>query len=153
MPLNTTLHEIENCFGPSAFSAEGFLGCDSRSFTEILHEDAEQLSKLGTSIPAVVSALRTLHIAAEQALEAPVRVYDEITAIHYEARGTIPSPVPGDGVYDKGETHISDTATGQTIIVSPLSLHLIEQFGFFQGKGSRYRVEPNIAWEIAKKIQ
>jgi len=152
MSQNTTIYNLENYFGPSAFSAEGFMGYDSRSLKEIINEDAAQLKELRTSIGSIVEALRSIYTAAEQALETPVLFGEAITAIHYESRGTIPSPVPGDGTYQKGETHITDKANGKTIVVTPLSLHLIEKYRFFQGRGSPYRVDPESAWEIVKKI-
>jgi hypothetical protein len=149
---NTSIFDTKNCFGPSAFSAEGFMGYDTRSLKEIITDDAAQINELGSSISSIVQALRALYDTAEKALETPVQISPSITAIHYDTRGTIPSPIPGDGTYSKGETHITDTTNGMTIVVTPLSLHLIEAFGFFQGKGSPYRVEPDRAITIIKKI-
>lgn len=149
---NTSIFDMENCFGPSAFSAEGFMGYDTRSLKEIITEDAARIHELGSSISSIVMALRAIYAAAEQALETPVQFGSSIVAVHYDSRGTIPSPIPEDGTYPKGETHITDTTNGMIIVVTPLSLHLIEAFGFFQGKGSPYRVEPDRAITIIKKI-
>ena len=59
------------------------------------------------------------------------------------ALGRIPSPWPGEGVFPKGEVELSDRRSGHTVRYTPLSVHLIEAHGFYEGRGSRYRLEPS----------
>ncbi|NLG57091.1 MAG: hypothetical protein GX540_01635, partial [Clostridiales bacterium] len=42
----------------------------------------------------------------------------------------------------KRNTRVTDKATGQQMRWSDLSIHLIEEHAFFQGKGSPFRLEP-----------
>jgi len=62
--------------------------------------------------------------------------------------GRIPSPFIGDGVFEKGEAELQDESSAQKFYITRLGIHLIEKYGFFQGHGSRYRIEPELvlAW-------
>jgi len=67
--------------------------------------------------------------------------------------GKIPSPFTGEGVFRKGEVVIKNRTTGDKMVLTPLSIHLIKAHGFFQGKGSGYRIEPDIAAALLKLKQ
>ena len=143
--------EPDGLFGPSAFSGEGFMGNDSRTREKIIADDAATLTRLSLNSNSLCAMLHAAYNLAERMSGAPAALDNGIVAVHHEARGRIPSPFPCDGTFEKGETHIIDTATGQEVVITPLSLHLIEKYGFFQGKGSRYRLEPDIALGILQK--
>jgi len=134
--------EKELLFAASKFSADGFLGNDNRSVEEIIDADAAALESLGTSREKIAAALSAVFDKAESALGDPVIVLPGISAIHHEARGKIPSPFRGDGVFQKGEVEINFTETGKTVFITRLGINLIGKHGFFQGRGSRYRIEP-----------
>jgi hypothetical protein len=137
--------DLKKLLGPSRYSAQGFLGTDGRRPEDIIRDDEATLKKLGVEKSRLVEALRSASAAAEKALGAPVAVSDGVTAESRDWRGRTPSPFPSEGTFSKGETVFTDEKTGDSFFVSPLSLHLIDKHGFFQGKGSPYRVEPDIA--------
>jgi len=72
----------------------------------------------------------------------PVRIGEHLTAVHREAMGRIPSPWPGEGVFPKGDVELTDRRTGRVLRFTPLSIRLIATHGFYEGRGSRYRLEP-----------
>lgn len=133
---------------PSKFSAEGFLGSDFRPFDEIVSEDLRSLEQKRVSKEGLVAALTDAYEMAKQALGAQVVIRPGVTAVFKESMGRVPSPFRGDGVFEKGEAVVKDEEAGHTIIITSLGIHLIEKHGFFQGKGSRYRIEPDRAIEI-----
>jgi hypothetical protein len=128
--------------GQSEFSAEGFLGTDTRTPEEIMAEDLNTIQTLGTTKEKTAGILREIYVKAERAMGNAVKLSEKISATHQEACGRIPSPFPNDGTFQKGQASISGFADGQTIFITPLSIHLIEKYGFFQGKGSLYRIDP-----------
>jgi hypothetical protein len=140
---------LRDLLGPSQFAAEGYLGNDSRSPEEIIEEDKNELKRLNVTKEKIALGLRELYIKAERALGNPVKISDSVDLRHEEARGRIPSPFPGDGTFQKGQVKVTDTSLSQTFLITPLSIHLIERHGFFQGKGSTYRIEPEIAARFA----
>jgi hypothetical protein len=130
--------------GASRFSAEGFMGADRRSVSEIVAEDAQTLERLGVSAEAVAARLRRVDQQARAALGVPIAVAPGIEARHCEAMGRVPSPFRGDGVFPKGETRIVWN-DGRQLRVTALGIALIERHGFFQGCGAPYRIEPELA--------
>jgi hypothetical protein len=144
MPLVPKEKSLRQLLGPSQFSSEGFLGTDVREPEEIIKEDLAALQQRGATKEKIASALRDVYVKAERAMGNSVRISEKITAIHQEARGRIPSPFPGDGTFQKGQVLLSDEGSGRSMLITPLSIHLIEKHGFFQGKGSKYRIEPEI---------
>jgi hypothetical protein len=145
MKSHSKATDLRNLLGPSRFSAEGFLGSDKRSPEEIINDDSATLTRLGIDKSKLVDALRSACTAAERGLGAPVRLEGGVSAVSRDWRGRTPSPFPGEGTFAKGETIFSDDSTGASFSVSPLSLHLIDKHGFFQGRGSPYRIEPEVA--------
>ena len=60
-----------------------------------------------------------------------------------EHRGMIPCPWEHpEGLFYKSYVELKDRRTEETLIWSDLSIHLIKEHGFFQGKGSPFRLEP-----------
>ena len=134
--------------GPSKFSAEGFLGADDRSPDEIMAADLRSLEELGITKQQLVSALRDAYNRASDALGAEVNVTPHASAVYYESRGRVPSPFRGDGTFEKGEVVVTDTQRNQSLIITRLSIHLIEKHDFFQGRGARHRIDPKVAVEV-----
>ncbi|HMD69333.1 MAG TPA: hypothetical protein VKF42_10680 [Chitinivibrionales bacterium] len=145
MKLPPHATDLRKLLGPSRFSADGFLGSDKRSPEDIIHDDIATLARVGIDKSRLVEALRTACAAAERALGRPVPIAARVSAVSRDWRGRTPSPFPGEGTFAKGETIFSNDTTGASFSVSPLSLHLIDKHGFFQGRGSPYRVEPEVA--------
>ena len=139
---------LSTLLGPSKFSKEGFRGNDSRTPEEIIKADRETLAGLGIDNKKIAAALRGVYSAAEGALGNPVEIAAGVSSVHHGSRGRIPSPFPEDGTFQKGEAVISDKSSGASFCITPLSINLIEKHGFFQGKGSPYRIEPDLAARI-----
>ncbi len=131
----------------SRFSGSGFMGDDRRSLEETLAADRHALERLGVSAATLVRRLRAADRLAREACGAPVVLCPGMEARHYEAMGRVPSPFHGDGMFPKGETRIS-WKDGRQLRVSALGIALIERHGFFQGRGSPYRIEPELAAEL-----
>ena len=134
--------------GSSEFSAEGFLGHDDRPVDEIISADLRSLEALGATKQQLVHALGDVYDRAKGAFGAEVNIAPDVTAVYYESRGRIPSPFRGDGTFEKGEAILTNLRSSQSLIVTSLSIHLIEHHDFFQGKGARYRIDPKVAIEI-----
>ncbi len=140
--------ELMRNLGSSKFSAEGFLGSDSRPVDEIVSEDSRSLEKNLVAKEALVEALQNAYETAKEAFGAKVEVRSGVTAVFYESMGRIPSPFQADGVFEKGEAVVKDEESGHAIVITSLGIHLIEKYRFFQGKGSRYRIDPDVAVKI-----
>jgi hypothetical protein len=136
--------------GPSKFSAEGFLGHDDRPLDEIISADLRLLEELGIAKGQLVHTLRDVYNRARGAFGAEVSVAPDVTATYYESRGSIPSPFRGDGTFEKGEVVVTSARTGQSLVITSLSIHLIDRHDFFQGRGARHRIDPDVAIDILR---
>jgi hypothetical protein len=90
----------------------------------------------------LLAALRDAFDKARGALGGEVDIRPGLTAVAHESMGRIPSPFQGDGVFEKGDVVLTDSATGEQLVLTALGLSMIEKHHFFQGRGSRYRNEP-----------
>ena len=124
------------------------MGSDRRPVDEIIAADRRVLSKKGVSIEALVEALTHAYQKAQRALGAEVTIRQGVVAVFHESMGRVPSPFKGDGVFAKGEAVVTELASSQRIIVTQLGIALIERHSFFQGIGSRYRIDPETALHI-----
>jgi hypothetical protein len=135
-------------FGPSSISGEGFMGDDRRQVERIVADDAIRLERLGVTRDMLVSRLGTICRTAADAFGASVKVGEHIAAVWHESKGMVPCPFDDGQSFEKGEASVTDAATGKSLVITPLSLHLVERHGFFQGRGSRYRIDPSLAVEL-----
>jgi len=128
---------------PGVLSRQGFLGGDTRPLGEILATDRAAVERLGTTHAEIARVLREAYEQAVLAFGGQVTLAGgRLRAVWREAMGFIPSPW-GDGArFPKGEVELTDPQTGRTLRYTPLSIHLIANYGFYQGRPSRYRLEP-----------
>jgi len=135
--------KIRQRLAPGVLCREGFLGRDRRPLQEILDTDRAEIERLGTTHQQIARVLGEACRAAMAGLGRQVRLPDgRLRAVFHEAMGYIPSPW-GDGArFPKGEVELADPQTGRRLRFTPLSVHLIGRYGFYQGRGSRYRIEP-----------
>lgn len=145
MKLSPDEQERVKLFGPSKFSGEGFLGDDPRHPDEIIAADRQTVERLGTTCEQIAARLGSVFDRAEAAMGEPVELRPDITAAFFEARGKVPSPFRGDGVFQKGEVAVTDEKAGVAFYITRLGISMIRSHCFFQGCGSRYRIEPEEA--------
>jgi hypothetical protein len=121
----------------------GFLGHDRRKLTEILTDDQGTVNSLGLGHEIIAQRLRTITEEARKGLGDPVIVDEKFDVEVNEVRGRIACPWGHPGLYRKNHVKLERIETGETLIWSDLEIHLIEEHGFYQGRGSPYRLEPS----------
>ena len=139
--------QITDRMQPGVYCRDGFLGTDSRPLGEILDTDGSAVEALGATHERIAAKMTQVLDHAVAAFGAPVRIGEHLSAEFGEAMGRIPSPF-GDGVFRKGEVELTDARSGEKFRFSPLSVHLIAAHGFYQGRGSRYRIDPEKLCEL-----
>lgn len=125
---------------PGVISSGGFLGSDTRPVEEIVATDTAVVTGADLTHAQIAAELEEIRRKAMASPGAVVDVDGGLHATYGEAMGRIPCPW-ADGMFAKGEIELTDEA-GRTVRFTPLSVHLIETHGFYQGRGSRYRLEP-----------
>jgi len=134
--------DLDAVLRSSVLVAGGFMGDDSRSVTEVIESDSGELFRLGITHVELAARLKEITEKATEALGTWIAVGDGLKAMVDDARGSMPCPWPHEGSYLKRVTTLCRTDTDQTFRWSDLSIHLIAAHGFFQGRGSVFRIEP-----------
>ncbi len=142
MKQSPDMQRLEAILRSSELAAGSFMGDDPRRVTEVIEADAAELFRLDVSVEQLVARMKETTAAAQKGLGNWVRIAGGFEAKLDEARGLIPCPWPHQERFYKRVTTVRRAGAEWTVRWSDLSLHLIEAHGFFQGKGSAFRIEP-----------
>lgn len=137
-----SLDEVEKKMATCRPWLPSFLGSDERKLVEILDEDHAQVIALGLTDQEIARKLRELTTAAREGWGDPVCTESKFLVKYQDARGKVPCPWGHPGLYPKTHVECKNIATGEILVWSDLSIHLIQEHGFYEGKGSHYRLNP-----------
>jgi hypothetical protein len=143
MKESPQMQKLEAVLRSSKLVAGGFMGTDTRSLSEIIEADVSQLSRLDFTAKQIAARMQEITNIAKAALGNWVDLDDKRRARVDEAKGIIVCPWPHPGRFAKRVTTIECTESGESIHWSDLNIHLIAEHGFFEGKGSNFRIEPD----------
>lgn len=147
MKPNPAEKEILDRMRPGVLSADGFLGKDPRSLDQMIAEDVAVLEGEGVTIKELGAVLDKLHEQVDAALGDPILLADgKVRAEEYEVMGRIPCPF-GCGMLAH-KAIIKVAFNDKKLLLTPLHGHLIGEHGFFQGRGTTFRLEPKDAAEL-----
>ncbi|HNT37068.1 MAG TPA: hypothetical protein PKH07_18910 [bacterium] len=145
---SSDLESVQMEMQPGVLTLEGFLGTDSRSLAEIVQADDAEVQRLGLTHERIAERLTQLTQMALQGFGTPQKG-DEFSVVCSEAiGGWVRCPFRDKGRFRKGEIVLTDKNSGRMLTWTPLSVHLIEEHGFYQGRGSHYRLEPSLLKEM-----
>jgi len=123
--------------------AGGFMGTDPRHPIEIIEQDAAALENLGVTTGQLAQRMRELTELAKPRLGTWIDdAFGKIRMKSEDFKGTLVCPWPHPGFYEKRITTVEHLQTHQQIIWTDLNIHMIEEHGFFEGKGAFFRIEP-----------
>lgn len=135
------MRNLEDLLRSSRLVAGGFMGQDPRTVSEIIEDDGATLSRSGVTRDALGKRMWEITTAAIAGLGNIVQISDKLEAYIEEFKGSLVCPWPHSGRYPKRITTLRNVETGQTIRWSDLNIHLIAEHGFFEGRGSPFRIE------------
>lgn len=141
MKMTPYMIKAQSNMAPGKIAAEGFLGDEKLNLNEIITRDEGEMMRLGIKFQTISSILRDFMIKGEHALGEPVTIEEKWIVQTIETRGTLPCPFE-DGVFQKVTVQLKRISSGEILIYTDLSLHLLEKHHFLQGKGSIFRIEP-----------
>ena len=142
MKLSPAESRVVERMASGVLCRDGFLAGDPRPLPEILDTDASEVARLNLSHEQLAQRLAKLLDVAMEGMGATVEVGGGLRVRYAESMGRIPCPWGGCGVFAKGEVEVIGPDGTVPARFTPLSVHLIGRHGFYQGRGSRYRMEP-----------
>lgn len=141
---------LEDALRSSQMVAGGFMGTDSRRPLEVIEDDLDALSKRKLS-PHVVG--KRMHELTDFAAARFGDWVDDPSGNWQvkcdEYYGSLVCPWPHPGTYQKRITTARNKNNNRTVSWTDLNMHMIEEHGFFEGKGAFFRIEPA---EVAKVL-
>jgi len=143
--------DLEADMRPGGLSTKGFLGKDEHLLDVLAADNETVVKELGLSHQELARHLHLLGaVAAQHAATMPADVTYHGKTFRLRAtlfRRHVKSPFE-DGTKTNGEATIENLATGKKMSYSRVVPHLIERYGFYEGKGTPYRVEPRTVVEV-----
>lgn len=133
-------------FKVGKISKDGFLGDDTRHIHDIIKVDLLVLSKLNATKEEIADRLQFFIDHGKKVLENKVDLGDFTVEIFW-SKGMLPCPFGEHGLHHKITATVFNKKLNTQIKFSQLNVHLIRKHGFFEGKGSIFRLEPD---EIVK---
>jgi len=148
MKESPQMRKLETILRSSKLVAGGFMGTDTRSSSEIIEADAALISRSGFTAKQTAARMQEITDISKVALGNWVDLDENRRARVDEAKGVIVCPWPHPGRFAKRVTIVNLIESDETIHWSDLNIHLIAEHGFFEGKGSTFRIEPDILAKI-----
>jgi hypothetical protein len=146
-----SIEALEKSMRPGELSVAGFLGKDERLLDIMAEDNRYVVEKRGLTHQELA---RHLHLIGAVAVKYSARQSQDITyrgrkfrvsAIRF--KGFQESPFE-DGTKASCDATVTNLANGKTIRYSLLVPYTIERYGFYEGKGTRYRVDPAQVIEV-----
>ena len=119
---------------------DGFLGDDERAIEEIILADAAILADIGVTSARLADTMRAMTQKGLEGMGEECPVDNYLVKVE-DYMGFMGCPFKDGHRSAKRNTTVC-RANGETITWTDLSIHLIGAHGFFQGQGTKYRLEP-----------
>ncbi len=147
MKQTVEMEKIQHNMRPGCITLKGLLGEDKRNLVDILIEDEAEVIRLGTSHRAIAERMQELRDAGVEGLGESITIEDRYDVRVDSVRGLLPCPYE-DGTVQKTFVQVRNRVLDRTITYTDLHIHMIREHGFYEGKGSSFRLSPQDLVEI-----
>ena len=148
MKQTPQMQKIQKNMQPGVLTLSGFLGTDTRDLIEILEADAAEVRRLGATHRMIADKMQHFRDRGMEGLGEFIDVDPHFEVRVDSVRGGIPSPFGDAGLIRKTNTTVRNKALEREIIYTDVNIHLIGKHGFYEGRGSLFRLEPRELVEI-----
>jgi hypothetical protein len=133
---------IQRQMAPGVITLEGFLGTDNRKLIDILNADDATVRRAEVTHQQIAERMQYFRDIGLDGLGEFMGVDDHFDVRVDSVRGKLPSPFGGPGMYEKVNTTVVNKRLGREVVYTDLHIHFVRDHGFYEGKGSSYRLEP-----------
>lgn len=141
--------KLEEVLRSTQMVAGGFMGTDPRHPIEVIEHDIVELESLGITAAELAGRMRELTELATPRLGNWIdSAFDQLHVKSEDFKGMLVCPWPHAGRFDKRITTVERLDNGRQISWTDLNIHMIEQHGFFEGRGAFFRLEPSEVYQI-----
>lgn len=133
---------IQEKMKPGVITRDGFLGPDRRNLIDILIEDEETVKRLGLSHQQIAQRMLEFRNAGMSGLGEFISIEPHFEVRVDSVRGKLPCPFGDPGIFPKTNITVRNLEKNEDITYTDLHIHLIGSHGFYEGKGSVFRLDP-----------
>jgi hypothetical protein len=148
MKQTVQMDRIQEKMAPGVITLEGFLGTDRRKLIDILIEDDEAVKRLNLTHQGIASRMIELRDAGMRGLGEFIDVAPHFEVRVDSVRGKLPCPFGDPGIFPKTNVTVRNLQLDREAVYTDLHIHMIGSHGFYEGKGSNFRLEPKALAEI-----
>ncbi len=148
MKQTVQMQAIQAKMKPGVIVRDGFLGTDARNLVDILTEDEAAVLRLGLTHGDIAGRMISLRDAGTAGLGEAIDVPPHFEVRVDSVRGKLPCPFGDPGIFPKTNTTVRNTRLGRQITYTDLHIHMIGSHGFYEGRGSQFRLEPRDLAEV-----
>jgi hypothetical protein len=148
MKQTVQMDRIQDKMQPGIYTRDGFLGTDRRKLIDILIEDDEAVKRMDLTHQQIAQRLIELRDAGMRGLGEFINVEPHYEVRVVSVRGKLPCPFGDPGIFPKTNTVVRNTKIDRELTFTDLHIHMIGSHGFYEGKGSPFRLEPAVLAEV-----
>jgi hypothetical protein len=135
------MKEIQDRMKPGVITRDGFLGADRRNLIDILVEDDAEVKRFNLTHGQIAVRMLEFREAAKGGLGDVICVAPHFEVRVDTVRGKLPCPFGHPGLIRKAVIEVRNLEKNREITFTDMHIHLIGEHGFYQGKGSPFRLE------------
>jgi hypothetical protein len=143
MKQTVQMDRIQEKMKPGLITRDGFLGTDPRKLVDILLEDDGAVRRLSLSHARLAQRMIELRDAGMAGLGDYISVEPHFEVRVDSVRGKLPCPFGDPGIFPKTNITVRNLVSGREITFTDLHIHLIGSHGFYEGRGSIFRLDPS----------
>ena len=147
MQQTVEMDTIQSNMHPGCITLKGMLGTDTRHLMDILIDDNAEVQRIGAAHEAIAERMQALRDQGVRGLGNCITVEDHFEVRVDNTRGKLPCPFE-DGVFAKTFIQVKNVNTQREITFTDLHIHMIKEHGFYEGRGSSFRLDPHALVEI-----
>lgn len=138
-----SMSNIEQAMQSGVICRDGFLGTDPRPLSAILQEDEQTVRRRGVTHAQIARQMARLRDAGRQGMEDWVTVPPHFEVMVESIRGRLACPYGDGDAFPKTAITVRNRRMNREITYTDLLIHLVGEHGFYEGRGSSFRLEPD----------
>jgi hypothetical protein len=142
MKQTVQMDRIQENMQPGVFTRDGFLGSDRRKLIDMLLEDDEAVKRMDLTHQRIAERMIELRDAGMRGLGEFINIEPHYEVMVGSVRGKLPCPFGDPGIFPKTNITVRNTELDREVTFTDMHIHLIGSHGFYEGKGSPFRLDP-----------
>lgn len=142
MKQNPEMKTAQHNMKPGVITIQGFLGNDSRDLIQIIDEDYSRIEELNISCGQIADKMDYFREQGKRGLGEFIEVEPHFAVKVDSVRGKLRCPFEDPGLVPKTNITVKNLINNSEITYTDMNIHCIREHGFFEGKGSFFRINP-----------